>query len=1130
MEDQLFRIKNKLEMKKTFFLSFFLIVSVTLNYAQTQRILIFSKTAGFRHASIKEGRQFFLDWGKKENIAVDTTENAESFNEENLKRYNAVVFLSTTGDVLNQSQQVYFERYIQAGGGYVGIHAASDTEYDWPWYNGLMGGYFASHPGNPNVQNGKMIVLDKNHPSTAHLPETFERKDEFYDFKSLKTDILKFLVKVDEKSYKDGKMGDFHPMAWYHDFDGGKSFYTNYGHTPETFSEPLMTEHIIKGLKSVMAPSLDYSKARSVAPPEENRFERTTLVNNLNEPTELATMPNGKVIFVERKGKVKVYNPATGTVKEAGEMPVYTKFEYGLMGVGVDPNFLKNNWIYLFYTPNETREDTKDQFLSRFTYDNERDTILMNTEKVVLRYPVKRVDCCHTGGSIDFDKEGNLFLSSGDDTNPFNSDGFAPIDFQPNREGWDALRSSGNTNDLRGKILKIKPIDDGTYTIPKGNLFPEGTPNTRPEIYVMGCRNPYRIAVDKRSGYLYWGDVGPDAGKADPNRGPDGLVEFNQARKPGFYGWPIFTGNNKAYNHYDFAAKKSGAKYDAKKPINDSPNNTGLKELPAAIPAWIYYGYGASKEFPWVATGGANPMAGPVYYSDDYPNSPGKLPKYLDGKFFAYEWMRDWIYLVSMDKQGNYMGAEPFMPSTKFYHPMDMAMASDGTLFVLDYGMQWFAQNEEATLSRITFNPGNRKPVVKMKADKKAGAKPLAVQFSSAGTMDYDNDALTYSWNFGEGIPLSNLPNPKVKFKKAGTYNVVLTVTDAAGNKSTSSTIIKAGNAEPEVKIAVNGNKSFFLGDKINYTVTAKDKEDGKIGKGIMPEDVVVNVSYLEGYDKTMLEQGHKSNVSFAVGKRLIDLSDCKSCHFPDKKNIGPSYIDIAKKYPTNGTNIRMLAEKIVKGGGGVWGEQAMAAHPQISDADAKTIAEYILSLKDAKKASLPIQNNYDATAHKGKKDGAYIIQASYSDKGTKEIGSLTTTDMLVLRSPKIKAVSYDDAKSISKFTVEQLGGEVAIATENNSYLVFNDIDLTGIQSLSLGAFSQKANTVGGTIEVYIGSPTGTPLGSGNVPIDNLAPVKIVLNKPSTAPMPTKLYLVFKNPQNDGKPLFGISTIEFLDK
>ena len=515
----------------------------TFGVQAQKRVLVFSLTKGFHHSSIKEGNQFFLELSKKEGFAVDTTTNPAKFNEENLKKYNAVVWLSTTGDVLNPVQQTAFERYIQAGGGYVGIHAASDTEYNWEWYNDLMGGYFASHPGGKvsNVQKGKMITLDKTFPASAHFPETFEKTDEFYDFKSLKTDLLKFIVKVDEGSYQMGKMGDFHPMAWYHEFDGGKAFYSNFGHTPETFSEPLITEHFWQGLKWAMAEKLDYSKARSQQSPEESRFERTVLAANLNEPTELVVLPNGKVIFTERRGLVKVWNPATNKIKIAAQMPAYTKFEYGLMGVGIDPNFAQNNWIYFYYTPDETREVTKDNFLSRFVYDNEKDTVVFASEKVVLRVGVKRNECCHTGGSIDWDAKGNLFLSTGDDTNPFASDGYAPIDFQENRSGWDALRSSGNTNDLRGKVLRITPQNDGSYKIPEGNLFAVGTDKTRSEIYAMGMRNPYRISVDKRTNYLYWGDVGPDAGKTNDKRGPEGIVEFNQARKPGFYGWPIFT-------------------------------------------------------------------------------------------------------------------------------------------------------------------------------------------------------------------------------------------------------------------------------------------------------------------------------------------------------------------------------------------------------------------------------------------------------------------------------------------------------------------------------------------------------------------------------------------------------------
>ena len=240
--------------------------------------------------------------------------------------------------------------------------------------------------------------------------------------------------------------------------------------------------------------------------------------------------------------------------------------------------------------------------------------------------------------------------------------------------------------------------------------------------------------------------------------------------------------------------------------------------------------------------------------------------------------------------------------------------------------------------------------------------------------------------------------------------------------------------------------------------------------------------------------------------------------------------MDVSKKYPSNSTNIRMIAAKIIKGGGGVWGEQAMAAHPQISDSDARTISEYILGLKDAKKASLPLSNQYETTAHKGKKDGAYILQATYSDKGSKGAASLTGTDMVVLRSPKLRASAYDDSKNTTKFTVEALGGEVVIGTQDNAYFVLDDIDLSDIKTITVGAFSQKANTVGGKLEIRAGSLTGLLVGEAEVPQDNLAPVKVPIKKIPATPLPMKLFFVFKNANNDGKPLFAVSIVEFSNK
>lgn len=1107
------------------FLSFALVwLLIFPSFAQQKKVLVFSKTAGFRHASIKEGKEFFQAFGPKEGFSVSLTENADDFTEENLKNYHAVVFLSTTGDVLNPRQQADFERFIQAGGGYVGIHAASDTEYNWPWYNQLMGGYFASHPGGDvsNVQKGTMHVLDPTHPSTRHLPATFEREDEFYDFKDLKTDILKFLIRVDEKSYKQGKMGDFHPLAWFHEFDGGRSFYTNYGHTPETFSDPLMQKHIFEGLKWTMPAKLDYSKARTSRAPEENRFIKTSLIKNLDEPTELAVMPNGKVIFTERKGNVKLWNPANGQTKIVAKLDVYSKFEYGAMGIGIDPQFSQNNWVYLFYSPNT--EQHNDQFLSRFVYDQILDTLILASEKVVLRFPAKRVECCHTGGSIDWDKEGNLYLSTGDDTNPFASDGFAPIDFREGRQGWDALHTAGNTNDLRGKILRIKPTPEGGYTIPEGNLFAPGTDKTRPEIFVMGTRNAYRISVDPKTSFLYWGDIGPDAGKANPERGPDGQVEFNQARKAGFFGWPLFVGKD-AYRAYNFETKESGPAFDKKQPKNLSPHNTGLLDLPPTQEPLIWYGYGPSERFPLLGKGGANPMSGPLYYSDQMKSGTGTFPSYFDGKWFVYEWMRDWIHVVQLDENGKYAGMEPFMPSTKFYHPMDMAFDQNGVMYLLEYGMNWFAQNEEAMLSKIEFNAGNRRPIAKLQADKTVGVAPLTVKFSSQGSLDYDQDPITYLWNFGPKSKPSLLANPTYTFTKPGEYTVKLTVKDSQGQTNQETLVIKVGNSQPEIAIKVEGNQSFFFEDKpIQYKVQIKDKEDGTLAKGVAAEDVVVNINYLEGFDKTVLEQGHKSNVGFVIGKRLIDLSDCKACHAMEKKSIGPAYTEIAKKYKRSSQNMTYLSEKIIQGGGGVWGEQAMSAHPQLTKNEARDMVDYILSLNEKTKSSLPTAGTYPTTAHTTKKPGAYLIQATYTDKGGQVVGPLTATQTVALRSAKMPATAYDKQKESATFQVPNVG-DVVVAN-HGGYIAFEKVDLRGIKTFMVTAFSQNGQTAGGRIKLRLGSENGKVIGVGNIPTAFGTSLPISLQTSDITTTQT-LYMCFENEGSQGKPLFGVSQVEF---
>jgi type 1 glutamine amidotransferase len=232
---------------------FLLCVAVTCVSSYTlpkqKKVLVFSKTAGFRHtSSIDAGKKYIIELGNKNKFSADTTENAEAFTTENLKQYAAVIFLCTTGNVLNEQQQQAFQQFIRSGGGYLGLHSASDTEYDWPWFGELNGAYFKNHP---RQQEAVFNIVDGNNIATAHLPKVWKRFDELYNFKWIGTD-LHVLITIDESSYTGGGNGEDHPMAWYHEFDGGRGFYTALGHDNKSWEDPLYLQHVLGGIQYVM--------------------------------------------------------------------------------------------------------------------------------------------------------------------------------------------------------------------------------------------------------------------------------------------------------------------------------------------------------------------------------------------------------------------------------------------------------------------------------------------------------------------------------------------------------------------------------------------------------------------------------------------------------------------------------------------------------------------------------------------------------------------------------------------------------------------------------------------------------------------------------------------------------------
>jgi glucose/arabinose dehydrogenase/type 1 glutamine amidotransferase len=591
------------------------------------------------------------------------------------------------------------------------------------------------------------------------------------------------------------------------------------------------------------------------ATPAAEEFQQVTLAKGgeeTGEPMSLAVLPDRSVLHTSRGGELRMTDSA-GNTRVVGAIPVYSHDEEGLQGIGLDPEFSQNRFIYLYYAPpmdtpagDAPSEGTPEQFakfdgvnrLSRFVLKVDG-TLDNASEKKIIDIPATRGICCHVGGDIDFDAQGNLYLSTGDDSNPFASDGYTPIDDRPGRNpAYDARRASGNTNDLRGKILRIKVNDDASYSIPEGNLFAPGTDRTRPEIYAMGFRNPFRFSVDKKTGIVYVGDYGPDAGAADPKRGPGGQVEFARVTKAGNFGWPFCTGKNDPYVDYDFATKTSGAAFDCAALKNDSPYNTGLVDLPPAQPAWIPYDGASLPEF---GTGSESPMGGPVYRYDAASTSPVKFPEAYDGDFFAGEFGRRWIKRIEQGEDGSVQSINP-VPWTGT-QVMDMAFGPDGALYVLDYGTAWFGGDENSGLYRIENATGGRSPVAEASASKTSGQAPLRVAFSSAGTTDGDGDPLTYAWDFGDG-GTSTAADPTYTYKQNGTYTATVTAKDPSGRTGSASVHVVVGNTAPKVTLELPAEGALFsFGDEIPFKVTVTDPEDGTI------DCAKVKVTYILGHD-----------------------------------------------------------------------------------------------------------------------------------------------------------------------------------------------------------------------------------------------------------------------------------------
>jgi glucose/arabinose dehydrogenase len=456
---------------------------------------------------------------------------------------------------------------------------------------------------------------------------------------------------------------------------------------------------LMPGLLALVA-SLSVSAVAQTCPePKAADFKVNTLVSSgLKNPVHLAVAPDGRVFIADMNtGEIRLYKPGSTTTTVAGTVPTRFDNEDGLLGISLHPKFAENGFLFAIFT---TRDLTNRAHVV-MRYKVTGDAVDIASGVQLLNIPRVAGGRYHAAGGMAWDKDGNLIISTGDDTNPSGppNDGFAAIyDKDPGR---DAQKSASNSNDLRGKILRIHPVDepvDGKhYTIPAGNLFPPGTEKTRPEIYAMGARNPYRVSTHPVTGWVFFGEVGPDAGSTVSGRGRQGHDELNVVTSAGNYGWPYCNGNNFAYNSMDYSGGTpgvSGAPFDCSKPVNNSPNNTGIKELPPSRAPIIWYAGSNSTDWKEMGQGSETAMAGPVYSYDRNNASTAKFPPQYHGRLMFWDWTRQVIKLISLDDKGAYKSLVDFPVAGSVLGSIISAeYGKDGSLYVLRYSKNGYSDD-----------------------------------------------------------------------------------------------------------------------------------------------------------------------------------------------------------------------------------------------------------------------------------------------------------------------------------------------------------------------------------------------------------------------------------------------------
>lgn len=779
------------------------------------------------------------------------------------------------------------------------------------------------------------------------------------------------------------------------------------------------------------------------------RFEVTTVAEDFGRPMGFDLAPDGRIFLIELEGRLSIIDPDTGSRQEAAKLDVFAEQENGLLGITLDPKFEENNWVYLLYSP----KSFSGQHISRFTLSEEK--LDPATEKVLLKWETQRDQCCHHGGMLLFGPDGCLYATAGDNTHPFgDSKSYAPIDRRPGREPWNAEKSAGNPNDLRGGIIRIRPKPDGTYEVPDGNLFPPGTPGTRPEIYVMGCRNPWKFSIDHTTGHLYWGEVGPDA-RGDGPRGPRGYDEINQARRAGNFGWPYFIADNQPYAFVDFANGTVGAKYDPAKPINDSPFNTGRQDLPPAQSAFIYWPYNESAKWPALGQGGRTACAGPIFRFQESFKQSGGFPKHFDNCLLIWDWNRPFIKWARLDQDSNLVGIEEFDVPVKLKRPSDAKFAPDGTLYFLDYGSTWHA-NKDAKLLHLSYRRGNLPPVANLVTKPTFGTVPLTVHLDATTSTDPEGQPLEYAWTIQSGkTPIAPEPKTTISIDQPGDHLITLTVTDPAGASASSSILVVAGNTPPAVAITQPLDGSFYEpGKPIEFKLHITDEQDG---------DSELTATPFAASVVTLAPRRRES-----PGLAAIRSSDCFNCHHTSQKLVGPSFTEIATRYKNQPEAFEQSVHRVRNGSTNVWGPAPMLPHPHLNLNEARSMVRWIYDLDE--NSAPQVARGIHGTIATPNLPASLDLSANFTDTSQSGSSALSGGASIRLHPRQVEAESYDANNGTQ--TLNSPGDQPSRflgAINHSHWTEYHRFRLAGSRSVT---FRVSSAGPGGTIRLHTGKTT----------------------------------------------------------